>query len=237
MKQSIIVFAFLSMLVFPSFSQTKNFIDLPYISVNGNADTAITPNEIFIKITLSEKDTRDKISLEAQEVKLIDGLKSLGIPTETDLTTSDIISNYRFYLLKQKDIIKSKEYMLKVNNAALASKVFVKLEDMEMSNASVDHVNHTELESFALLCRARAMAVARERATVLASSMNQRIGKVIYISDANGEGVQRTSNNAQGIMIRGFNTYSDKARLDPPKIEFEKIKVSIRLQVNFILYQ
>lgn len=237
MKQPVIAFVLSGLLALPAFSQTKNFIDLPYVTVNGNADTAITPNEIFIKITLSEKDTRDKISLEAQEMKLAEGLKSLGIHTETDLITSDIISNYRFYLLKQKDIIKSKEYMLKVNSAALASKVFVKLEDMEMSNASVDHVNHTELENFALICRARAMAVARERATVLASSINQRIGKVIYISDTNGEGVQQTRNNAEGIMIRGFDTYSDKAKFDPPKIEFEKIKVSIRLQVNFILNQ
>ncbi|MEO6221546.1 MAG: hypothetical protein ABIO81_14020 [Ginsengibacter sp.] len=27
-------------------AQTKNFIDLPYIGVNGNADTLLTPNEI-----------------------------------------------------------------------------------------------------------------------------------------------------------------------------------------------
>lgn len=237
MKHPILVFAFLSLLAFPAFSQTKNFIDLPYISVNGNADTAITPNEIFIKIILSEKDTRDKISLEAQELKLVESLKSLGINTENDLTTSDIISNYRFYLLKQKDIIKSKEYILKVNSAALASQVFVKLENMDISNASVDHVNHTELEKFAGICRAKAMTVARERATILATSMNQRIGKVIYINDMNTEGVKPSHNNLESITIRGYGTYTDKAKYDPPKIDFEKIKVSIQVQVNFMLYQ
>lgn len=41
-------------------SQTKNFIDQPYIEVNGTVDTLITPDEIFIKIIISERDTRDK---------------------------------------------------------------------------------------------------------------------------------------------------------------------------------
>ncbi|GGH60165.1 hypothetical protein HNQ91_000789 [Filimonas zeae] len=237
MKQPITACAILCLLAIPAFSQTKNFIDLPYISVNGNADTLITPNEIFIKITLSEKDTRDKISLEAQEAKMVEGLKSLGINTETDLTTSDIISNYRFYLLKQKDIIKSKEYMLKVNTAALAGKVFVKLEDLDLSNAWVDHVNHTELEKLAAICRANAMLVARERANALAAPVNQRVGKVIYIHDNNTEGVQGAPGDASRIMIRGYGTYTDKAKYEPPKIEFEKIRININIQVNFMLQQ
>ncbi len=83
-------------------SQTKNFIDQPYIEVSGSADTLVTPNEIYIRIILSEKDTRDRISIEDLELKMVAAVKGLGLDTEKDLTTSDMTSNFKFYLLKSK---------------------------------------------------------------------------------------------------------------------------------------
>ena len=59
----------------------KSFLDVPYIEVNGYADTLVTPNEVFIKIIISEADTKDRISLEELERKMVSGLKQLGINT------------------------------------------------------------------------------------------------------------------------------------------------------------
>ena len=117
-------------LSFVGHTQTKNFIDQPYIEVTGSADTLVTPNQIFIKSIISEKDSRDKVPIQESENKMVAAFKTLGINTDLDLTTSDILSNYRFYLLKQKDILKSKEYILKVSDATTASNVFIQLEDL-----------------------------------------------------------------------------------------------------------
>ena len=111
--------------------QTKNFIDQPYIEVGGYSDTLVTPNLIYIKIVIAEKDSRDKISLEEQENKMITAFKNLGLNIEVDLTTSDMLSNYKFYLLKQKDILKTKEYLLKVTTAETASRVLCNLKTLE----------------------------------------------------------------------------------------------------------
>ena len=119
-------------------TQTKNFIDQPYIEVSGNADTLVTPNEIFIRILLSEKDTRDRISIEELEQKMVNALKGLGLDTEKDLTTADMASNFKFYILKSKDVIKTKLYMLKVKDAVTASQVFIKMEELGISNASIE---------------------------------------------------------------------------------------------------
>jgi uncharacterized protein YggE len=80
-------------------SQTKNFIDQPYIEVAGYADTMVTPNEIFIQIMLSERDTRDRMSIEDLEQKMTTALTKIGLDIEKDLTTSDMMSNYKYYLL------------------------------------------------------------------------------------------------------------------------------------------
>ena len=74
----------------------------------GSADSLVTPNEIFIKILITEKDTKDKTSVEEQEIKMVNVLKGIGVDVEKNLTASDMVSNFRTYILKSKDILKSK---------------------------------------------------------------------------------------------------------------------------------
>lgn len=76
-------------------AQTKNFIDQPYIEVSGASDSLVTPDEIYIQINVSEKDTRNKVSLETLENQMVDALKSLGIDVEKDLVINDIASNFK----------------------------------------------------------------------------------------------------------------------------------------------
>ncbi|RYE54063.1 MAG: hypothetical protein EOP48_13055, partial [Sphingobacteriales bacterium] len=115
------ILAFLLFSILVANSQAKNFIDQPYIEVSGSADTLVTPNEIYIRIILSEKDTRDRVSIEELELKMVAALKGLSLDTEKDLTTSDMTSNFKTYLLKSKDVIKTKIYTLKVTDAVTAS--------------------------------------------------------------------------------------------------------------------
>ena len=62
MRKSVITIL-LSLAVLVGQSQTtKNFIDQSYIDVNGSADTATTPDEIYIKIAISENDTKNNTS-------------------------------------------------------------------------------------------------------------------------------------------------------------------------------
>ncbi|MDO8992882.1 MAG: hypothetical protein Q7U83_07460, partial [Daejeonella sp.] len=127
-------------------AQQKNFIDQPYLEVTGSADSLVTPNEISIKILLAEKDSKDKVSVEDLEIKMVNALKTLGIDLDKDLSTTDISSNFKSYLLKNKDILKTKQYMLKVSDGLTASKVFINLEQLGISNTSIEKVTHSNLE-------------------------------------------------------------------------------------------
>ena len=82
-----------------NFSQTKNFIDLPYIETSAKVDTLVTPDRIFLTILITEKDTKNRTSVEELESKMNLKLKSLGIITEKQLTLNDLSSNYKKYLL------------------------------------------------------------------------------------------------------------------------------------------
>lgn len=215
-------------------AQTKNFIDQPYIEVVGYADTFVTPDQIYIKIIISEKDNRDKVTVEEQEAKMIAALNALQINTETDLTTSDMLSNYKYYFLKQKDVIKTKEYILKVTSAEIASKVFIQLEDIGISNTSIHRVDHSELEKLKNICRTKAIDNAHKKAIALTSPLSQAPGNAIHITDNETNFDNLLQGKIAGVQIRGYSS-SDKQKYEPPKIEFEKIQVSATVSVKFIL--
>lgn len=214
-------------------SQNKNFIDQPYIEVSGTADTLVTPNEIYIRILLSEKDSRDRVSIEDLEQKMVDALKGLGLDIEKDLTTSDMTSNFKFYLLKSKDVIKTKIYTLKVKDAVTASQVFIKLEEIGISNTSIERVDHSDIDNIKNLMRTKAISDAKERAIALTKSLNQTVGIAIHIVDAENIN-QQLQGKVSGIQIRGMAKFANGYN-ELPKIEFEKIRIVSNMNVKFIL--
>jgi uncharacterized protein YggE len=211
-----------------SMGQTKSFLDMPYVEVNGFADTLVTPNEIFIRILLSEADLKNKVSLEQQERKLVTGLKSMGIDIEQQLTTTDMQSDFKRYVLKQKDILKSKEYLLKVSDAQTATKVFIKLEEQGLANASVESVNHSEKDQLKNACRSNAVRNAQQKARALTSAVGAGVGAPLHIMDySNDDGGMQPR-----IMIRGTAT-TDTMQDALPQIDFEKIRISVSVNVKF----
>jgi uncharacterized protein len=217
-------------------AQTKNFIDQPYLEVTGNADTLVTPNEIFIRILLSEKDTKDRTSVEELESKMVAALKALGINTEKALTVYDMASNFRSYLLKGKDVLKTKQYLLKVTDAVTASKVFMQLDDLNISNASVESVDYSEMENLKNFMRSKAVENAKARAVALTKPLNQTVGVAINIVD-NASYVTNSRNEAllnEVVVVTGYSRRA-QAGIEPPQIDFEKIKVTANVNVKFVL--
>lgn len=233
MKKTIFTLILSLVIYISAIGQSKNFIDQPYIEVGGYSDTLVTPNLIYIKILIAEKDSRDKIPLEEQENKMITAFKSLDINTETDLTTSDMLSNYKFYLLRQKDVLKSKEYILKVTTAETASKVFILLEDLGISNTSIQNVDHTDIEKIQSICKIKAIENSKKNAIALTKPISQTIGNAIHIVD-NESNFDYHNNKGQEVRIREMSSLN-KAKFEAPKIEFEKIKVSASVKVKYIL--
>ena len=78
-----------------SFSQTKNFLDLPYIETAAKVDTLVIPDRIYLNISFFEKDSKGKMSVEELENKMNEKLKEIGINTEKQLTLNDLASNYK----------------------------------------------------------------------------------------------------------------------------------------------
>ena len=219
-----------------SFSQTKNFIDLPYIETWAKVDTLVIPDRIYLNISITEKDTKGKISVEELETKMNEKLKSLGIATEKQLTLNDLSSNYKKYFLKQQDILKNKNYTLLVYNAETAGKAIMALEEIEISNVILEKTEYSKSEEIILVLKSKAILKAKNQAIAITKPLNQKVGNAIYISDNNtNNNINSLSGRAAGIQIRGYTTLEKPDRYAPINIEFEKIKIVTEVTATFKL--
>lgn len=220
-----------------AYSQEKNFIDKPYLEVQGKADTLVTPNRIYIDVLISEKDTKGKKSVEDLESEMLTKLKSLGIDTEKNVTMQDMMSNYKKFFLKQTDIQKAKSYSILVYDAKTTAKVFIGLEEVGISNVRIDKLEHSEEGKLQLLMNSKAIENAKANALSFTKPLDQSIGKAIYVGNINNN-INKLSGSAAGIRIRGaalFKNYEMQAKDYNANIEFEKITISSEIDVRFAI--
>lgn len=213
------------------FSQTKNFIDQPYIETRAKVDTLVTPDRIYLNIIITEKDTKGKISVEELESKMEAKLKSMGIDTEKNLTLNDLGSNFKKYFLKQQDVLKVKSYALMVTNAIMAGKVIIELENLSISNVSMDRTEYSDIENLKLVLKSKAILKAKKQAESLCNPLNQKVGKAIFIADT----YSNFQSRASSIQIRGMTSMKANHDIKPANIQFEKIKIESEVNVKFIL--
>jgi len=210
----------------------KNFIDQPYIEVSGKADMEVVPDEIFIKIRISELDNKAKQSVEDLEKEMIKTLIKIGVDVEEDLSIVDFSSNFKQHLLKRSSILTSKEYQLKVGDGKTTALVFVELEEIGLSNIQIEKIGHSKIEELQLKVKVQAIKAAKSKATLLAEGIEQSIGNALLIQEQ-GSGYYPKVQRAGNFMMRASSEADMEIAL--PEIEFEKIKLEYTITAKFIL--
>ena len=209
----------------------KNFIDQNYIEVIGTAEMEVIPDVIYIKIIITEKDIKGKTLVDVEK-SMFDKLMELQFDISKDLAIKDLISNFQNYWLIKSDIILSKEYQLCVHDAKTAGKVFVELQKIGISNASIDRVENTKITDYRREVKIAAIKAAQDKAKALTLAINQDIGRAIYVQELD-------TKNSKAMLVAGMNVYSNTAiygsRSAEPEIEFEKIKLEYSILIRFEL--
>lgn len=215
----------------------KNFIDQNYIEVTGHAEKEVSPDKIYLKFIINEKDFKNQTISEIEN-KMILKLKEIGIDIDKNLVVKDFVSNYQNYWILKSDIRLIKEYELLVNDAKIAGKVFLEFEKIGISGVSIDRLENSEIARYELEVKVMAMKSAMEKAKAIANSIGQYTGRAILIQE-NPRSL-RFDNALQGrtagIQIRGMASLKEiPPAAFAPNIEFEKIKVEYNIIARFEL--
>lgn len=229
MKKHILIFAFLLVAAVLKAQDSKNFIDQNYIEVTGVAYKEVVPDEIYLTVQINEKDNKGKESLEKLEREMLAKLKSLGIDTKQDVMLNDLTSNFKFYFLKRTDIFASKEYTVKVNNAALAGKVISGLSEIGISNVGLDRVEYSKEEELKMEVKKMAILNAKSKAGLLVEALDRQLGKALHIQEFDSPRVYRPQ--MMEMRVKGAASFDDEA----PEFDFDKIRVDATIQVKFAI--
>lgn len=124
--------------------------------------------------------------------------------------------------------------MLKVSDAVTASKVFMQLESLDISNTSINHVDYSEMENLKNFMRSKAVENANARALALTKPLNQTVGAAINIVDDSQNTFGGVPGSAARVNIRARGISTEQYIMGE-KIDFEKIKVTTNVNVKFVL--
>jgi len=237
MRHLIFSLLFLSSTLLIAQTGGKNFIDQNYIEVTGKAEMEIAPDEIYIRILINEKDFKGK-TLSDIEKSMYEKLKELGIDISKDLAIKDFVSNFQYYWFIKADPRLTKEYQLQVHDAQTAGSVFIELQKLGISNASISRIENSKIIDYRREVKIAAIKAAQDKAKELALAINQDIGRAIYIQEIeiNNRNLSGSNATISNIAIRGYssqNTYG--SNMPGPDIEFEKIKLEYNMLVRFDL--
>lgn len=213
-------------------AQSKNFLDVPYLETSATVDTLVTPDKIYLNITIQEKDSRGRTSVEEQENKMAQRLKALGVDIDEQLTIKDLASNFKKYFLRSKEVLKSKQYSLLVYDGLTAGKVLAALEDLDIANTYLEKTEYAEMDALELKLKSRAVKKAKLKAKALTEPLAQKVGAAIHIVD-NSQPYYPRYNQARMEM----KTMAMQDEPQPLNIDFEKIRVESQVSVKFMLLQ
>ena len=221
-------------LMFFSGLSAQNSNNIPYIETSATASREVTPDEIFVRIVLSENDTKGKTSIDQLQKNMIRAIQKAGIDFEKSLTIDNIESQYQTYLLRKSDGRTTKTFQLMVNGEQLAP-LFTALDEAGISNVNIQSARYSKVAALRDELRVEAAKAAQERARMLAQAVGQEIGKAILIQNYdNDSGV--VYNNI--MLARASAKMADGAvEESAPTVEFKKIKVESRVTIRFALPQ
>lgn len=213
-------------------AQSKDFIDQNYIEITGRAEMEVAPDEIYLNITINEKDNKGKISVEQQEKDMFRRLTAIGIDIEKDLTVQDMASDLKTYLLKKNAVMTTKSFQLKINSTEMLSKVFQTLGEAGIADVSIAKTAISNIQELRKEARIQAAKAAQENAASLAEAVGRKLGKALYIQDSGYTPRYYTSN----IALAKSTVMADGAVEEAmPSLEFEKIRIEMSVLIRFAL--
>lgn len=180
-----IAFLFIALMAFSGNIFAQEINNRKVIEVSATAQRAVTPDEIYLNITINEKDNKGKISVDIQEKQMISALENLGIDTKEQLTVRNMGSTLQNYTLKKDEIFASKDYSLKLSSASTAYAAINALNNLGIAEVTLARTalsSKLELEVKDSLL-AEATRKARKNAEIMANAVGSKAGKATYLSN------------------------------------------------------
>ena len=231
MKKNIFTAALTILLLAPLAGAAQ---EQPHIDLNTTVEREVTPDEIFLRITVNENDYKGKKSLEQMQDEMLAALKANGIDIAEALSINYMGSEVSYKLFSKEVKPKTEAiYTLKLNDAATMQKVIASLEEKQITNIVLSRMRYSKEEELKKSMSVSAMQQAQAEARTLAGAIGQEIGKATSISYwmSKGEEVQPRLYKARTASADAINAAGN----EPTQININKLTYKVTVNVKFEL--
>lgn len=220
-----------------SFSQAQQTDSKPpvkKIEVTGSAEIEITPDEIYLDISLREyKNKNVKVEIGTLEKKLQKAVQDAGIPAE-DLTIANVFgTNYEQWWSKKKkdpDFMARKQYRLKLSKLDKVNDILGAVDDEGVENVNISSYTHSKMEDYRKQVKIKALQAAKAKASYLLEGIGSSIDGVLEVQEINTDNYSDVQPYMANTMMR-----SAAAEDAMPASNFKKIKVRAEVRAVFFI--
>ena len=212
----------------PAESQAQTMPE-PYIDISTTVEREVTPNELYLQITISEKDYKGKKTLEEMQQAMIGALKVCRIDITNCLTLNYMGSEISYKSFSKSIKPKTEAtYMLKLDDATSMQNVIAELEKRQISDIELARTKYTKENELKTEMSVEAMKLAKSEAQTLARAIGQEAGKAITIS------YWMNGGQPQPRMYKSRNYVAEDAAVENSVVEpiINIGKATYRLTVN-----
>lgn len=227
------IIALLTGLTVSGFSQ--NVDTRRRIEVSGSAEAEVTPDIIYVSISLKEyfrdNANKKKVEIDEMERQLQAAVLNAGIPKE-DFTINNISSfNYTLEKKKNPEFLARKQYRIKVTDLKKFNQIIGAVEPKGIEYTNIESYDYSKIESLKQELKVKALKAAKDKATYLASAVDDKVGDALEIQEINNESYPQPMYRANVMMM-------DRASAEQapmPDIDFKKIKLNYQMRAVFEL--
>jgi len=204
------------------------------ITVSGTAETEVTPDIIYINISLREylKDgnSKKKVDITTLETQLYNAVQKAGIAKENLMINNLSSWNYQTEKKKNPDFLASKQYRLKVTDLNKFNLILEGIDAKGIASTNIDSYDYSKIESLKKELKIKALLAAKEKATYMVEALGDKLGSVLDIQDIENNG---------GLIVPQYRNYAMKTMAmadgaeSAPEIDFKKIKLSFTVNTVF----
>ena len=220
-----------TLIALTSFAAIAQNVDIrKKIEVNGSAEIEVTPDEIYIGISLKEylKDSKKRASIEELEKQLQTAILKAGIAPE-DFTINNI-SAYTNYWEKKKDptFLASKQYSIKVKELSKLNEIISGVDQKGIAYTNIERYAYSKQEEVKKDLKIKALKDAKNKATYLTEAIGEKLGGALEISETGSESYPQPFYRSNMMMEMKV---ADAPAM--PEIDFKKIKLSAQVRAVF----
>ena len=222
------LFILIALFVF-TYSTFAQNVDLRRkIEVSGTAEQEVTPDVIYVSISLQEyMNGKTRVTIDQLENQLESAVKEAGIPKENFTINNLSAWNNNYQKKKSPDFLASKQYSLKLSDLNKFDQILSAVDPKGIQSTNIDSYEYSKADQLKNQLKLKALLAARDKATYLLNGIGEKLGDPISITEVDNSNYPHPRRFMAKTMSVGM------ASAPVSDIDFKTIKLSFQVNAVF----